>query len=98
MTYQDDFTLSAALLDQGSLEQLSPQGLGALPDLFPVLLNAVMQIERQKHLGAAPHERTEERTGHAKYVRLLYVTIYNAVPPMVSVSNMGSNVLTSDYQ
>ena len=47
MTYQDDFTLSAALLAQGSLEQLSAQGLGALPDLFPVLLNAVMQIERQ---------------------------------------------------
>ena len=60
MTYQDDFTLSAALL-----EQLSTQGLGTLPDLFPVLLNAAMQIERQKHLGAAPHERTEERTGHA---------------------------------
>ena len=52
MTYHDDFTLSAALL-----EQLSTQGLGALPDLFPVLLNAAMQIERQKHLGAAPHER-----------------------------------------
>ena len=60
MTYQDDFTLSAALL-----EQLSTQGLGALPDLFPVLLNAAMQIERQKHLGAAPHERTPERTGYA---------------------------------
>ena len=65
MTYHDDFTLSAALLEQGSLEQLSTQGLGALPDLFPVLLNAAMQIERQKHLGAAPHERTEERAGHA---------------------------------
>ena len=60
MTYHDDFTLSAALLDQ-----LSTQGLGALPDLFPVLLNAAMQIERQKHLGAAPQERTQERTGHA---------------------------------
>ena len=65
MTYQDDFTLSAALLAQGSLEQLSAQGLGALPDLFPVLLNATMQIERQKHLGAAPHKRTPERTGYA---------------------------------
>ena len=31
MTYHDDFTLSAALLEQGSLEQLSTQGLGALP-------------------------------------------------------------------
>ena len=65
MTYHDDFILSAALLDQGSLEQLSTQGLGALPDLFPVLLNAAMQIERRKYLGAAPHGRTEERTGHA---------------------------------
>ena len=51
MTYQDDFTLSAAplehgSLEHGSLEQLSTQRLGALPDLFPVLLNAVMQIER----------------------------------------------------
>ena len=48
MTCHDDFTLSAALL-----EQLSTQGVGALPDLFPVLLNAAMQIERQKHLSAA---------------------------------------------
>ena len=65
MTYHDDFTLSAALSEQGSLEQLSTQGLGALPDLFPVLLNAAMQIERQTHLETAPHERTQERTGHA---------------------------------
>ena len=48
MTCHDDFTLSAALL-----EQLSTQGLGALPALFPVLLNAAMQIERQRHLSAA---------------------------------------------
>ncbi|MGI4791256.1 MAG: IS256 family transposase [Janthinobacterium lividum] len=60
MTYQNEFTLSEALL-----EQLSASGLDALPALFQELLNAAMQIERQKHLGAAPHERTEERTGHA---------------------------------
>ena len=60
MTYQNEFTLSEALLGQ-----LSTDGLDALPTLFQVLLNAAMQIERQKHLGAAPHERTEERTGHA---------------------------------
>ena len=99
MTYQDDFTLSAALLDQGSLEQgsleqLSPQGLGALPDLFPVLLNAVMQIERQKHLGAAPHERTQERTGHANgykdktlNTRLGQITV--AVPQVREVNGQG---------
>jgi putative transposase len=60
MTYQNDFTLSAALL-----EQLTTTGTDAIPDLFRVLLNTAMQIERQNHLGAAPHERTEERTGHA---------------------------------
>lgn len=60
MTYHEDFTLPTALL-----EQLSSHGLDALPDLFRVLLNAAMQIERQNHLGAALHERTEQRTGHA---------------------------------
>ncbi len=60
MTYQNNFTLSAALL-----EQLTSGGLDALPTLFQVLLNAAMQIERQNHLGAAPHERTQERTGYA---------------------------------
>ena len=49
MTYHDDFTLSAALL-----EQPSTQGLGALPDHFPVLLNAAMQIERQKAFRSRP--------------------------------------------
>ena len=60
MTYQNEFTLSEALLGQ-----LTAEGLEALPTLFQVLLNAAMQIERQKHLGAAPYERTQERTGHA---------------------------------
>jgi len=46
------------------LGQLTADGLEALPTLFQVLLNAAMQIEWQKHLEAAPHERTEERTGH----------------------------------
>ena len=95
MTYQDDFTLSAALL-----EQLSTQGLGALPDLFPVLLNAAMQIERQKHLGAAPHERTEERTGHANgykdktlITRLGQITV--AVPQVREVNGQGGFYLKS---
>ena len=33
MTYQNDFTLSEALLDQPFLEQLSANGLDALPFL-----------------------------------------------------------------
>jgi hypothetical protein len=39
MTYQNDFTLSEALL-----EQLTTSGLDALPTLFQVLLNSAMQI------------------------------------------------------
>jgi transposase-like protein len=60
MTYQSDSTLSAQLL-----EQLSSQGLDALPELFRILINSAMLLERQKFLGAAPHERTENRTGYA---------------------------------
>ena len=60
MTYHDHSTLPEALL-----EQLAASGMDALPELFRVLLNAAMQIERQKHLGAAPNERTEQRTGYA---------------------------------
>jgi putative transposase len=42
----------------------SPDG-SALTDLLRQLLNSCMLAERQKHLQAAPYERTEERQGHA---------------------------------
>lgn len=60
MTYQDNFTLPTEYL-----EQLSEQGSEYLPELIRILVNAAMQIERQKHLGAGWHERTPERRGHA---------------------------------
>ncbi|BDI31588.1 transposase for insertion sequence element ISRM5 [Capsulimonas corticalis] len=60
MTYQNDCTLSEQFLDQ-----LCGQGLDALPELIRIVLNNAMQLERQKFLGAAPHERTEQRTGYA---------------------------------
>lgn len=60
MTYQNDSTLSEQFL-----EQLCGSGFDALPELFRILLNSAMQLERQKFLGAAPHERTEDRTGYA---------------------------------
>ena len=65
MTYQNDSTLPEPLLEQRLLEMIAEGGTSALPELFRVLLNAAMQIERQRHIGAAPHERTEGRTGHA---------------------------------
>ncbi len=54
-----------------------------------------MQIERQKHLGAAPHERTEERNGHANgyqdktlSTRLGQITV--AVPQVREVNGQGA--------
>ena len=60
MTYQDDFTLPSELL-----EQVASEGLDAIPELLRVLVNAAMQVERQKHLGAGPYERSPQRQGHA---------------------------------
>ena len=52
-------------LPEDLLESLAESGLDALPDAFRLLLNAAMLLERQKHLQARPHERTEQRQGHA---------------------------------
>lgn len=60
MTYQDDFTLPTELL-----EQVAEQGLDFLPELIRIVINTAMQIERQKHLGVGPYERSAERLGHA---------------------------------
>jgi putative transposase len=95
MTYPDNSTLSNALLDQKLLEQLTTQGMEALPDLFRVLLNTAMQIERENHLGAAAYERTEQRTGHANgfkdktlSTRLGHITV--AVPQVREVNGQGA--------
>lgn len=76
------------------MEQIAGDGLAALPELFRVLLNAAMQIERQRHIGAAPHERTEQRTGHANgfkdktlSTRLGQITV--AVPQVRAVDGQG---------
>jgi len=60
MTYQEDFTLPAELL-----EQVSKQGFDILPELIQVIINAAMRAERQQHLKAAPYQHTAERQGHA---------------------------------
>ena len=60
MTYQSDCTLPNEIL-----EQIVQQGLDALPDLIQIVINRAMQIERERHLGAGPYERTAERQGHA---------------------------------
>ena len=60
MTYQEDFTLPTE-----NMEQIGEGGMGYLPELIRILVNAAMQAERQKHLGAGPYERTPERQGYA---------------------------------
>lgn len=60
MTYQDDFTLPTELL-----EQVAEQGLDFLPELIRIVINTAMQVERQKHLGVGPYERSAERQAHA---------------------------------
>jgi len=60
MTYQHDSTLPTEIL-----EQVSEEGLDYLPELIRILVNAAMQAERQKHLGAGRYERSPERQGYA---------------------------------
>jgi transposase-like protein len=80
MTHQNDYNLSA-----GTIEEISRNGLDAVPELMRVLLNSVMQAERSKYLQAGEYERTEERKGHAngykpKTVRTRVGEITFAVP------------------
>jgi putative transposase len=60
MTYREDFTLPAELL-----EQVSQQGFDILPELIRIVVNAAMQAERQQFLKAAPYQRTPERETYA---------------------------------
>lgn len=60
MAYQNEDNLSAALLPllTGGTDNPLAQALG-------VLLNAAMQFEREKHIGAEAYERCAERNGQA---------------------------------
>jgi len=60
MTYREDFTLPAELL-----EQVQEQGLDVLPELMRVIINLAMQAERSEHLNVEPYQHNIERLGHA---------------------------------
>jgi len=60
MTYHEDFTLPAELL-----EQVQEQGFDVLPELIRVIINTAMQAERTEYLKAAPYQHNPERIGHA---------------------------------
>ena len=47
------------------MEVLSDQGFEGMAEAMQTLLNEAMKLERVAFLGAAPGERTDERTGYA---------------------------------
>lgn len=61
MTHQENYNLSSS-----AVEELTRNGLEAIPELVRVILNSAMQAERSNYLQANAYERTEERKGHAK--------------------------------
>ena len=73
MTCTNEHTLKTQSLPESmSVEALSPflslltSGSDSrFRDALQLLLNASMLLERQRHLGVEPHERSEERNGHA---------------------------------
>jgi len=62
MAYQNEDSALATLLP---LLMAEGQSENPLAHALAVLLNAAMLHEREKHIGAAPYERSEERNGHA---------------------------------
>ena len=60
MTHQNNYTLSTTLI-----EECLANGLDGIPELVRVLLNNVMQGERERYLQAGEYERTEQRQGYA---------------------------------
>ena len=60
MTYREDFTLPAEIM-----EQVQAQGLDVLSELIRIVINAAMQAERSEHLNAGPYQHTQERQGYA---------------------------------
>lgn len=73
MIYEEDCTLP-----EKYVEQLSEDGMEALPEMIRVLINQAMQIERSKHVHAEPYEHREERSGHA-----------NGYKPKTVITRMG---------
>ena len=80
MTHQENYNLSSS-----TIEEMTRNGLEAIPELVRVIINSVMQTERSNYLQANAYERTEERKGHAngykpKTVRTKLGDITFAIP------------------
>lgn len=60
--------MACRVKDRGALsavELIADQGLEGLQEAIATLINTAMRLERERHLGAEPYERTEERRGYA---------------------------------
>lgn len=60
--------MACRVKDSGALsavELIAERGLEGLPEALTALINTAMQLERERHLGAEPYERNEERRGYA---------------------------------
>lgn len=60
MTYQADCTLPEEIQTK-----LIEQGLDFMPELFRIMIDNAMIVERQQYLHAEPYQRTPERRGQA---------------------------------
>lgn len=53
------------LMDQIVKELIGQEGGEGLKTVLELIFNAAMKVEREQFLGAAPHERSEDRKGYA---------------------------------
>src|SRR5208282_2084868 len=60
MVYQPKNNLYQAVLDL-----ITEEGANGFKEVLKLLMNAAMVEEREKYLGAAAYERTEDRLGYA---------------------------------
>jgi len=60
MTYQNNFTVPAEIM-----EQIVAEGIEYGPQMIALLINAAMKMEREQFLQAKSYERSEERQGYA---------------------------------
>jgi len=60
MVYQQKNNLYQAVLDL-----ITEEGASGFKEVLKLLMNAAMVEEREKYIGAAPYERTEDRLGYA---------------------------------
>ena len=48
-----------------AVELLAESGMAGLPEAVALLINEAMRLERERHLGVSPYQRSPERRGHA---------------------------------